>query len=72
MAGVKKKEFGFVKMLGEEMKETFPDFMENKYYQERVHAEERKLIGMHMKSTLYFMVYYKILWGYRNFRKKFG
>lgn len=72
MAGVKKKEFGFVKMLGKEMKETFPDFMENKYYQERVHAEERKLIGMHMKSTLYFMIYYKILWGYRNFRKKFG
>lgn len=71
MAGVKKKEFGFVKALGKEMKETFPGFMENKYYQERVHEEERKLIKMHMKSTLYFMLYYKALWGYRNFRKKF-
>lgn len=71
MAGVKKKEFGFVKSLGKEMKETFPGFMENKYYQERVHEEERKLIKMHMKSTLYFMLYYKALWGYRNFRKKF-
>lgn len=70
MAGVKKKEFKFVKALGREMKETFPDFMGNKYYQERVHAEERKLIGMHMKSTLYFMLYYKLLWGYRNFRQK--
>lgn len=71
MAGVKKKEIGFVKALGKEMKETFPGFMENKYYQERVHEEERKLIGMHMKSTLYFMLYYKMLWTYRNFRRKF-
>lgn len=71
MAGVRKKEYGFVKALGKEMRETFPDFMENPYYQERVHAEERKLIRMHMKSTLYFMMYYKLLWSYRNFRKKF-
>ena len=70
MAGVKKKEYAFVRALGQEMKETFPGFMENPYYQERVHAEERKLIQMHMKSTLYFMLYYKLLWGYRNFRKK--
>ncbi len=67
MAGVKRKEYGFVEALG---RETFPGFMENSYYQERVHAEEQKLIKMHMKSTLYFMTYYKILWGYRNFRKK--
>lgn len=70
MAGVKKKEYKFIKAMGQEMKETFPGFMENKYYKERVHAEERKLIGMHMKSTLYFMLYYKLLWTYRNFRKK--
>lgn len=70
MAGVKKKEYGFVKALGREMLETFPGFMDNSYYRERVHEEERKLIRMHMKSTLYFMLYYKLLWGYRNFRKK--
>ena len=70
MAGVKRKEHGFVKALGREMRETFPGFMDNPYYQERVHEEERKLIAMHMKSTLYFMLYYRLLWGYRNFRKK--
>lgn len=70
MVGVKKKEYGFVKALGREMRETFPNFRENPYYQERVHAEERKLIEMHMKSTLYFMLYYKVLWAYRNFRKR--
>lgn len=70
MAGVEKKEYRFVKDLGKEMKESFPGFEENRYYEERVHAEERKLIRMHMKSTLYFMTYYRLLWAYRNFRKK--
>ncbi len=70
MAGVKKKQYKFVKELGQEMWETFPGFMENIYFKERVHEEERKLIYMHRKSTLYFMVYYQLLWGYRNFRKK--
>lgn len=70
MMGVKKQEFSFIKAMGEEMKKTFPDFRKNKYYLTRVHAEERKLIDMHMKSTLYFVVYYKLLWAYRNFRKK--
>ncbi|MCM1128077.1 MAG: glycosyltransferase [Lachnospiraceae bacterium] len=72
MAGVPKKEYGFVKSLGEEMRQTFPDFMSNQYYQERVHEEERKLIRMHMKSTLYFMLYYKLLWTYRRLRKRLG
>ena len=70
MAGVKKKEYEFVKALGREMRETFPGFMENKYYRERVHEEERRLIAMHMKSTIRFMLYYKALWMYRDFRKK--
>jgi len=70
MVGNEKKEYKFIKNLGKEMKETFPGFMKNKYYEERVHAEERKLIRMHMKSTLYFVMYYKLLWAYRNFRKK--
>ena len=72
MMGVKKQEFSFIKAMGEEMKKTFPDFRKNKYYLTRVHGEERKLIDMHMKSTLYFMLYYKLLWAYRNFRKKIG
>lgn len=70
MAGVKKKEYRFVKALGKEMKDTFPDFMENKYYQERVHEEERRLIRMHMKSTLSFMMYYRILWSWRKLRSR--
>lgn len=70
MPGVKHTKYSFVKKLGDEMKATFPDFMQNRYYLERTHEEEKKLIAMQQKNTLYFMMYYKLLWAYRNFRKK--
>ena len=69
MAGVKRVKYRFVKRLGEEMSCRFPNFQENPYYLERTHSEEKKLIRMQMKSTVLFMVYYKLLWTYRNFRK---
>lgn len=72
MAGVKRKSFRFIRAMGKEMRETFPDFEQNRYYLQRVHEEERKLIAMQQKSTLYFMFYYKLLWTYRNLRKKFS
>ena len=59
----------FVKKLGREMVETFPEFWENAYYKERVGAEEQKLIKMQLSSTVRFICYYKLLWGYRNLRK---
>lgn len=62
--------YAFTKNLGQEMKETFPDFQKNPYYQERIHAEEKKLIAMQMKSQLLFYCYYRVLWAYRNFRRK--
>ena len=62
----------FVKKLGQEMRAAFPDFQENRYYRERIGAEEKKLVRMQMASTLKFIVYYKLLWGYRKFRKRFG
>lgn len=72
MAGVEKTKYGFVKAMGREMKETFPEFEKNLYYQERTHAEEKKLIRMQQKSTLFFMLYYKLLWAYRRWRKRRG
>lgn len=70
MVGKGRKSYRFVKKMGDEMRKAFPEFMENPYYQERVHAEEKKLIAMQQKSTLLFLAYYKALWTYRNFRKK--
>lgn len=72
MAGVGKAKYGFVKAMGKEMKETFPEFEKNSYYQERTHAEEKKLIRMQQRSTLFFMLYYKLLWAYRRWRKRRG
>ncbi len=69
MAGVEKTKYSFVKAMGKEMKQTFPDFEANPYYQERTHAEEKKLIKIQQKSTLLFMLYYKLLWAYRKWRK---
>lgn len=70
MAGVKRTRYRFVKELGREMRCRFPEFQDNPYYRERTHEEEKKLIRMQMKSTLLFMAYYKLLWAYRNFRKR--
>ena len=70
MAGVKRTKYSFVKAMGKEMKQTFPEFENNPYYQERTHEEEKKLIKMQQKSTCFFMLYYKLLWAYRRWRKK--
>lgn len=72
MSGVKHTRYGFVKQLLKEMKQYFPNFVNNPYYQERIHAEEKKLVRMQLKSTALFMGYYKLLWTYRNLRKKLG
>ena len=70
MQGVRPVRPGFVKRLGQEMLENFPDFQENKYYRERIKAEEKKLVRMQLKSAVQFIVYYKLLWGYRKLRKR--
>ena len=70
MQGVRPVRYGFVKRLGREMAETFPAFQENVYYRERIGAEEKKLVRMQLKSTAFFILYYKLLWGYRGLRRK--
>lgn len=70
MVGVRPVKRSFVEKLGREVREYFPDFQKNPYYVERTHPEEKKLIAMQQKSTLQFIIYYKLLWTYRNLRKK--
>ncbi len=72
MPCVKPTKLSFVKKITREMVKTFPDFAQNSYYMNRVGQEEKKLINMACKSEAMFYVYYKLLWGYRNFRKKIG
>ncbi len=72
MPCVKPTRAEFVKAMTDEMLATFPEFRNNRYYQERVGAEEKKLVDMVCKSVTRFILYYKALWAYRNLRKKLG
>lgn len=69
MQGVRPVKSSFVRKLGREMLDTFPDFQKNVYYQERIGVEEKKLVKMQMRSTVQFLCYYKLLWAYRNLCK---
>jgi len=70
MFGDQPKELAFIRMLGKRMKQAFPDFQENPYYLKRATKEERKLMGLQQKSTLLFVLYFKLLYFVRNLRKK--
>ncbi len=58
----------FVTQTAKEMKETFPDFQSNPYYQMRTNPEEKKLMRMQMENPLGFYLYYRMLWLYRRIR----
>lgn len=60
----------FVKMLGDEIKREFPDFMENSYFQETLDDEQRKWIKLQQKSTFIFYMYYNLKKFYRM--KRYG
>lgn len=59
----------WIKALGDEMKEYFPDFTDNRYFCERVHPEEQKWAKMQQKNTSWFMMYYSLKSTYRKLRK---
>ena len=60
--------YAFTREVAKEMHATFPAFQENRYYAERVHPEEKKLIRMQETSHLKFYVYYRLLHAYRRVR----
>ena len=62
------KEIPFLRMLGKEMLQNFPNFRNNAFYIENVDKEQKKLINMQLKSSFFFVVYYKLLYTYRLIR----
>ncbi|MCL2717336.1 MAG: glycosyltransferase [Lachnospiraceae bacterium] len=70
LKGLGYSQYRFVKEIGYEMFETFPLFMENQYFIERQDKEVKKLVKMHKRSTLVFMIYFKLLWFYRDLKTK--
>lgn len=69
MLAVKHKKLSFVKVLGKEIKETFPNFQENVYYKQLTGEEEKRMIAMMLKNETIFFFYYLALTRYRKIRK---
>lgn len=55
-----RKRIGFIRKMGKEMLETFPAFRQNPYYNQMVNDYEQKLINLQLKSTIAFLVIYKL------------
>lgn len=68
MRGKQKKKLSFIRNMGKEMKQYFPNFQNNKYYLQKVNEEERFLMTLQQRSTVLFVGYYKLLWMYRRLR----
>ena len=60
-------DMGFLRELRTYLKENSPDIEQNPYYREE-DAETRKLVGLHLKSPVLFLGYYRLLNLYRRFR----
>lgn len=70
MMEIRPRKASWVKALGDEMREYFPNFRENKYFCERVHPEEQKWARMQQKNSLLFVLYYSLKAFYRKLRAK--
>lgn len=58
----------FVRKLRRFLLAQAPDYADNIYYKQYTDRESKKLIAMHMKSPVLFLIYYKLLHGYRRLR----
>ncbi len=61
--------FSFAKKIQKGMHMNFPNFQNNRYYQTNTNEEEKRLLSYLMKSPVYFVLYYRMLWAYRKIRK---
>lgn len=68
MIGVRPRKYKWIKKLGNEMRDYFPQFCSNRYFMEKVHPEEQKWARMQQRSTLWFMCIYRLKEIYRSFR----
>ncbi len=66
MLGVRKPKLKFLKSLAEGIKQEFPDFQDNIYYQNAFDEEQKRLAAMHLESPFKFKIYFQLLTFYRN------
>ena len=60
MQGVGHPKLSFIRELRERTQELFPHFDENRYYEELIGREERRLLSMQLRSDLRFYLYYRL------------
>ena len=70
MLEVKHKKRSFVKELRDTMLQEFPDFQNNKYFQEFTNAEEKEMIALQVKSNMQFYCWYNLKIFVRRVKKK--
>ncbi len=61
VSGCKKIHLTFLGKLRSGIMQEFPEFRQNEYYRRFVDAETSKLINLHMKGSVLFLIYYKLL-----------
>ncbi len=66
MLGVKKPRLKFLKKIADGIRQEFPEFQDNIYYQKTFDEEQKRLAAMHMQSPLKFKIYFQLLYFYRN------
>ena len=70
MLGMKHPRLDFLCQIADGIKQEFPDFQDNIYYQKEFDAEQKKLAAMHLKSPFRFFIYFQMLYFYRNHIRK--
>ncbi|MCR5716509.1 MAG: glycosyltransferase [Lachnospiraceae bacterium] len=70
LSGVSHVSVAFLDELRNGILTYFPEFRSNPYYLAGMGAEEKKLIGLHMKSSLILLWYYRLLHAARAVKKR--
>ncbi|MDE5891326.1 MAG: glycosyl transferase family 2, partial [Acetatifactor sp.] len=70
MLGCPHKRLSFVKELGQGIREAFPDFQENVYYQQFTNPEEKQMIALQMQSDMRFFYYYGLKVWVRRLKRR--
>ena len=68
VAGAPRARLSFLRELRTGMKEHFPAFQQNPHYLQQYDEEQKRLVGYHMRSPLFFLLYYRMLNFYRRLR----
>ena len=70
MLGMKHPKLNFLNMIAKGMIQEFPDFQDNPYYLKEYDEEQKKMAAFHIKSPCMFLIYFKLLYGYRKITGK--